>query len=142
LVGFKDIIVNHTDTSNQYNNLLNNLSNLEIDAFTQIKKQIDDIPPDLNKSQFIEKLKSDLEFRRSLVNRMVRLFGIRSEYVPYLPHSFIELIDKDMKPLYVIGNGSYIFREGKIEEFTNFAIKAQLLVDTMEKDIIKKYKNQ
>lgn len=120
----------------------NNSSNQEVEAFHQIKKQIDDIPPDLNEDQLTEKLRSDPEFKRSLTNRIVRLFGIRSEYVPYLPQKFIDLIDKDMKQLYIIGNGHYDFKEDKIEAFAKFAIKAQSVVDSMEKHIIKKYRKK
>ena len=50
----------------------------KFDALREIKAVIENIPPDLNKDDLIDRLSHDKDFRNSLTGRMVRLFGLRN----------------------------------------------------------------
>lgn len=104
----------------------------EIDALREIKGVIDNIPHNLNEKELVQRLHSDISFRDSLTRRLVRLFGIRNEYTPYLDLEFENLIDKKMEPLYNREVGQCIFNNDKIEEFATFAIEARILVSALE----------
>src|SRR3972149_5032876 len=100
----------------------------KFDALREIKSTIENIPPNLSKQELAAKLKSDPDFCENLTNRLVRIFGLRNEFIPFIETEFIDLINKRLEPLYIIENGTYIFREEKIEDFATFAMEAKSLV--------------
>jgi hypothetical protein len=121
--------------------LVDTLKN-KFDALREIKSLIENIPPDLNKKELIERLRNDETFRNSLTGRMVRLFGVRNELIPFIAPEFVNLIDTRLTPLFVIENGTYTFRQEMIQEFAGFAEEAKLLVTSIETKLTEEYKKQ
>jgi hypothetical protein len=70
------------------------------------------------------------------------MFGLRNELIPFIETEFIDLIDNRLEPLFIIENGTYTFREEKIEEFANFAADARSLVVSIENKLTTEYRNQ
>jgi len=121
--------------------LVDTLKN-KFDALREIKSIIGNIPPDLNKEALLGRLSNDDEFRNSLTGRMVRLFGLRNELIPFIAPEFVDLIDTQLAPLFAIENGSYTFRPEKVEAFATFADEARLLVSSIETKLTEEYKKQ
>ena len=121
--------------------LVDSLKN-KFDALREIKSVIGNIPPDLNKDGLIERLDNDDGFRKSLTARMVRLFGLRNELIPFISPELVDLIDRQLKPLYKIENGSYIFRPENIHAFAIVADDAKRLVASIENKLIDEFKKQ
>jgi len=121
--------------------LVDSLKN-KFDALREIKSVIGNIPPDLNKDGLIERLDNDDGFRKSLTDRMVRLFGLRNELIPFITLEFVDLIDRQLEPLYNIENGSYIFRPEKLQAFAIFADDARRLVASIETKLTEEFKKQ
>jgi len=116
--------------------------NNKFDALREIKSVIGNVPPDLNKEELIERLSQDEDFRNSLTNRMVGLFGLRNDRIPFVAPEFVDLIDTQLEPLFTIANGSYTFRSEKLRAFAVFVEKARLLVSSVETKLTEEYKNQ
>lgn len=121
--------------------LVDTLKN-KFDALREIKSVMGNIPPDLNKEGLIERLRNDDDFRNSLTSRMVRLFGLRNELIPFIAPEFVDLIDTQLEPLFTIENGIYTFRPEKLQAFAVFADKARLLVSSIETKLTEEYKKQ
>ena len=121
--------------------LVDTLKN-KFDALREIKSVIGNIPPDLNKDGLIHRLSIDGNFRDSLANRIVRLFGLRNELIPFIAPEFVDLIDTKLEPLFTIENGSYTLRLEKLPEFAMFADEARLLVSSIEMKLTEEYKKQ
>lgn len=121
--------------------LVDSLKN-KFDALREIKSVIGNIPPDLNKEGLIERLSNDDDFRKSLTDRMVRLFGLRNELIPFIAPELVDLIDAQLKPLYIIENGTYSFRPDKLQVFAMFADEARLLVASIETKLTEEFKKQ
>ena len=120
------------------------LDNLKkkFDALREIKSVIGNIPPDLNKIALIERLKNDPKFYKSLTNRLVRLFGIRNEFIPFLETEFIKIIDTKFETAFMIENGLFTFREEKIHEFVDSIEDLKIVVEMIEDKLTKEYQNQ
>ena len=114
----------------------------KFDALREIKSVLGNIPPDLNREALIERLGSDDDFRNSLTGRMVRLFGLRNELIPFIAPEFVDLIDTQLTPLFVIENGRYTFRTEKVQAFAVFADEARLLVSSVETKLTEEYRRQ
>jgi hypothetical protein len=114
----------------------------KFDALREIKSIVGNIPPNLSKQELVERLKSDPDFCRDLTSRMVRMFGLRNELIPFIETEFIDLIDNRLVPLFIIENGTYRFREEEVEEFANFAAEAKSLVTSIESKLTAEYRNQ
>lgn len=121
--------------------LVDTLKN-KFDALREIKSVIGNIPPDLNKEGLIERLSNDDDFRNSLTLRMVRLFGLRNELIPSISPEFVDLVDTQLAPLFIIENGRYTFRQEKIQAFATFADEARLLATSIETKLTEEYKKQ
>ncbi|HOP46927.1 MAG TPA: hypothetical protein PK874_04630 [Desulfobacteraceae bacterium] len=121
--------------------LVDSLKN-KFDALREIKSVIGNIPPDLTKDGLIDRLSNDDDFQKSLTDRMVRLFGLRNELIPFITPEFVELIDSQLEPLYRIENGLYSFRPDKLQEFAIFADEAKLLVASIETELTEEFKKQ
>ena len=114
----------------------------KFDALREFKSVIGNIPPDLNKEGLIERLSNDNDFRNSLTLRMVRLFGLRNELIPFISPEFVDLVDRQVAPLFIIENGRYTFRQEKIQAFATFADEARLLAISIETKLTEEYKKQ
>ena len=121
--------------------LVDTLKN-KFDALREIKSVMGNIPPDLNKEGLIERLRNDDDFRNSLTGRMVRLFGLRNELIPFIAPEFVDLIDTQLEPLFTIENGRYTFRPERLQAFAMFADEARLLVSSIETKLTEEYKKQ
>lgn len=108
-------------------------------ALREIKSIIGNIPPDLGYKQLLEKLKKDSDFRGALTRRLVRLFGLRNELIPYIDPEFTELIDTQFQALYIIRTGAYTFREDRMEEFARVAVELRELTLSMERALMAEY---
>jgi hypothetical protein len=115
---------------------------LKFEALREIKSVIANIPPNLSKKELEERLKSDGDFRRNLTNRLVRLFGLRNELMPFIEPEIMDLIDKQLEPLFIIENGLYTFKTEKIPEFAIFAANIKSLVASIEDKYMKSVKEQ
>lgn len=112
-----------------------------IEAFREIRGVIENIPPNLSSFELRDRLDGDNEFKNSLSGRMVRLFGLRTELIPYIDNKLTIFIDNNLKPLYVIENGKYDFRQEKIDEFSSAVIEFRRLSDLIETKLIADYEN-
>lgn len=116
------------------------IDNSKFKALREIKFVISNIPPHLSRKELEDRLKNDQEFRESLAHRLVRLFGLRNELIPYIEPEIIDLIDKQLEPLFIIENGSYTLRTERNPEFAAFAENIKLLVAAIEEKYMKKIK--
>ena len=114
----------------------------QFDALREIKSVLGNIPPGLNREALIERLGNDDDFRNSLTGRMVRLFGLQNELIPFIAPEFLDLIDTQPTPLFVIENGRYTFRTDKVQSFAVFADEARLLVSSVETELTEEYRRQ
>ena len=108
-------------------------------ALRKVKAVVDNIPRGLERDEVLERLKTDPNLLKELTSRLVRLFGLRNELIPYLEPEFVELIDTQLQPFYIIQTGSYTFREEKLEEFVVFMEQLPPLVLSMEKRLMQEY---
>lgn len=111
----------------------------ELEAFRKIKSVVANIPPNINKNKLVEKLKIDSGFRIRLTNRLVRLFGLRDELIPYIDSRFVDLIDNQFQPLFIIETGEYTFKEERLEEFVTFTETIITLTHTVEKELTQEH---
>jgi len=114
----------------------------KFDALRAIKSVIGNIPPDLDRKGLVDRLSHDEDFRKSLTDRSVRLFGLRNELIPFIAPEFVDLIDNQLEALFTIENGSYTFRTGKVQAFALFADEARRLVTSVENRLTEEYKKQ
>jgi hypothetical protein len=117
-----------------------NLSKFE--SLREIKSVTSNIPPDLDETELGNKLTVDPDFLGKLSGRLVRLFGLRNELIPFIEPEIVELIDRQLQPLYKIENGSYTFKPDKISELATFAHKARLLVTAIEEKLMNEYRER
>lgn len=108
-------------------------------ALREIRHVAEDIPPDLNEKELSDRLSSDVEFRKSLSSRLVRLFGLRTELIPTLDKEISELIDKYFQPLYRIKTGSYDLKVEQTSKFSSSCVKLRELVLQVEKRLTNEY---
>lgn len=112
----------------------------KFDAFREIKSVMANIPPDLTKEDLLSRVNNDNEFRSSLTHRLIRLFGLRNELIPFLPPEIAELVDLRFVPLFKIENGTYLLKPDKITQFAQFADEARMLMPTIEAKSVNDYK--
>jgi hypothetical protein len=118
------------------------IDNSKFEALREIKAVISNIPPHLSRKELEDRLKNDQEFQKSLSHRLVGLFGLRNELIPYIEPEIMDLIDKQLEPLFIIENGSYTLRTERIPEFAAFAENIKLLVTAIEEKYMKKIKDR
>ena len=121
--------------------LVDTLKN-KFDAHREIKSVLGSIPPDLKKEDLLERLNNDADFTKSMTGRMVRLFGLRNESIPFIDPKLVVLIDTKLEPLYQIENGRYTFRTEKLKAFSMFTDEVRLLVSSIEDKLTEEYKKQ
>jgi len=110
-------------------------------ALREIMAVTSNIPPDLGVSELQSRVESDIGFQNSLSGRLVRLFGLRTELIPYLDKEIIEFIDQRFKPLYTIETGTYEIRSSMSKEFAVAVYQLRLLVESVERRLVSKYEN-
>ena len=71
------------DVNHLYTRIAGGEINDKFIALREIRSVVENIPPNLTTKELEEKLKSDPDFRNNLTNRLVRLFGLRNELIPY-----------------------------------------------------------
>lgn len=105
-----------------------------LNAIKEFIYVIDDIPR-LPIGELINKLEDDKEFSKSLTLRMVRIFGLRRECIPYIEPKLIDLIDNEFEQFYDIGVGSYVFKTTKLQQFAVFSEKLARKVREIENNL-------
>ena len=63
------------------------------DALRQIKSVVKDLwsSPNISRQELLEKLNADPGYRKDLSERLIRLFGLRNELIPYIEPEFVNL---------------------------------------------------
>jgi len=110
-------------------------------AFREIKSVLDLFPQDLTRDQLLEKMNSDAAFRNRVSERLVRLFGLRNELVPYLEAELVTLIDSKLRPLYYIEGGTFTFKDGECGNLVDIAQKMIGTLRSLEKNLTEKYES-
>lgn len=108
-------------------------------ALKEIRHVVEDIPSDLNKDELHKRLEEHPPFRKSLSFRLIRLFGLRTELIPSLDKDIAELIDNQLRPLYIIETGKYDFKEDRLPEFAVICLKLRESVLNIEKRLTNEY---
>ena len=111
-------------------------------ALREIKKVVDDIPPDLGQDELLTKLNADPDFCGTLVNRLTRLFGLRNEFIPFLDSSFVNLIDHQFRLLFIIETGTYTFKKEKNKQLAAFLAEVTSVVRALERKLTEEHEQQ
>lgn len=102
--------------------------------------------PRVPAGELFTKLSNDEDFCNSLTSRLVRLYGLRRELIPYLEPELIDLIDNEFEQFYTIGVGLYTFKNEKLHEFSVLTEKLTKTVRGIEKKLtdehIKRFGNK
>ena len=112
-----------------------------LNSIREIMQVTNDIPR-VSATELFKKLEDDEEFRNSLTRRLVRLFGLRRELIPYLEPELINLIDEEFEQFYVTGVGLYTFKKEKLNEFAVFVEKLANTVRGIEKKLTDDYRKR
>ena len=107
-------------------------------ALREILHVVENIPANLSAEELQNRLGDD-NFRQNLSDRLVRLFGLRTELIPSLDNEFIALIDRDLRPLYVIETGTYKLRQECIVQFAVTLAKLRDLSNRVERRLVAEY---
>jgi hypothetical protein len=111
----------------------------KIDALRALREVVDNIPRDIKAEELAERMKTDSEFKENLKHRLVRLFGLRRELIPYLDEKITFLIDKRFMPLFLIETGSYDLKADATDAFAKCCEELTIETDNLEKDLTQSY---
>lgn len=111
----------------------------KIEALRALREVVDNIPRDLKAEQLAKRMKADSEFKSNLEHRVVRIFGLRRELIPYLDDRITFLIDNQLMPLFVIETGSHNLKADAIDAFARCCEKLIFEADSLEKSLTKAY---
>jgi len=98
--------------------------------------------PRVSADELFQNLENDEELRKSLTSRLVRLFGLRKELIPYIEPELIKLIDDEFVNFYNIRIGTYIFKTEKLREFAIFSENISNTVQHIEKRLTEEHRKQ
>ncbi len=101
-------------------------------ALSDVMNVVDNVPPDLTGQELVAKLESDEEFRKSLVHRLLGLFGLRNELIASLDREFVGFVDTRFRPLFVARVGSYELPPDRVAQFGAAAFDLRSLVQRVE----------
>jgi len=110
-----------------------------LDALREIMSVVDNIPPDVGIAELQERFSKDPEFYKNLVQRLVRLFGLRTELTPYLDPNIRSFIDGTLRPFFMIGAGLFKMLPEKEKDFAYAAIELRQLVNRTEEKLIREH---
>lgn len=110
-------------------------------AIREIKGVVDNIPK-ISKYDLSAKLYNDSDYCKQLTSRLVRLFGLRRELIPYLAPELIDLIDNELAQLYVIELGTYTFNNDMVHKLIDFSEKVTSFVQTTEIKLTEEYRSR
>jgi hypothetical protein len=106
------------------------------EAFRQLKGVIDNIPRETTVDELTARLKTEPELLNSLKHRLVRLFGLRRELVPYLDDKIALYIDQRFHSLFRAETGTYELKPTVEEEFARCCVELGGEVDRLEKELV------
>jgi hypothetical protein len=101
-------------------------------ALSEVMNVVDNVPPDLTGQQLVAKLESDEEFQKSLVHRLVRLFGLRNELIASLDRELVGFVETRFRPLFVARVGSCELPPDRVPQFGAAAFDLRSLVQRVE----------
>lgn len=110
-------------------------------SIQEIRRVIDDIPR-VDRGELYYKLFNNDDLCNSLTSRLVRLFGLRRELIPYLEQELVDLIDNEFEQFYVIEVGHYTFRKEKLYEFAVCVDKLAKVVREFEKKLTDEHRKR
>lgn len=113
--------------------------NNKLEAQRELMGVVANIPPELDLSSMKHRLEVDPKLRADLSQRLVRLFGLRIELIPFLEKELIEFIEDRFRPLYKIEAGTYTFLEGQTDNFAAAIIELRSLSQKAETSLTKEY---
>ena len=111
------------------------------DSFTALKeiRQIaENVPPDLNVDELTKRL-GENDFCKKLNHRLIRLFGLRTELIPFLDNDIVDFIDNQLRPLYKIETGAYDLRDECVPKFATCCLRLRTLANRVEKRLCDEY---
>jgi len=111
----------------------------KIEALRSLREVVDNIPRDIKAEQLSRRMGADSEFKKNLEHRLIRLFGLRRELIPYLDKNIIFLIDKRFMPLFLIEAGSCDLKADTIDEFAKCCEELIKETDNLEKNLTESY---
>lgn len=120
------------------------LENLEkrFEAFRQLKQVIDNIPRELSAKELEARMNSEPEFLKSIEHRLIRLFGLRRELIPYLDESMVSFIDRRFSPLFRAETGSCDLKPDALESFSRCCEDLVKETDSIEKRLGELYRKK
>lgn len=107
-------------------------------ALRKIRHVVENVPPDLEIGALRERLTED-KLRKGLSEDFVRLFGLRTELIPFLDSDIVDFIDNHLRPLYIIQTGTYEFREERVAEFAASCLQLRALARRVENRLSEEY---
>lgn len=110
--------------------------NQQFAALSEVMKLVDNVPRDLTAPELVARVKSDEEFRDGLVRRLIRLVGLRTEFIPSLDPELVNFIDTKFRPLLLADAGSYELRPDCVVQLGIVAFELRALVRRVEQRLI------
>ncbi len=110
-----------------------------LDALREVMSVVNNIPPDVDITKLQARFAGDPDFFRNIANRLVRLFGLRTEFAPFLEPEIRRYIDNKLRNFYMIGGGRYELLPEKKESFAQAAIELRRLANKAEERLILEY---
>ena len=106
------------------------------EAFRQLKAVIDNIPREATADELTARLKTEPELLNSLKHRLVRLFGLRIELVPWLDDKIASYIDQRLRSLFRAETGTCELKPGVEGGFARCCVELVGEIDRLEKDLV------
>jgi hypothetical protein len=108
-------------------------------ALREVMSVTSNIPPDLGLNDLKARLAGDAEFCKNLKYRLISMFGLRIELMPYLEPEIRRFIDYTFRPLFTMGVGSYELLPDRVDKFAQAAIELRRLANTVEEKLISEH---
>ena len=110
------------------------------DAFRQLKAVTDSIQRGDTVEQLAGRFATEPELLSALKHRLVRVFGLRRELVPYLDHKIALYIDQELYPLFHAETGTYELKPGVEHRFAQCCVELVGEIDRLEKDLVAQHR--
>jgi len=110
------------------------------EAFRQLKEVIDSIPREATVDELTARVKTEPELLNSLKHRLVRLFGLRIELVPWLDEKIGLYIDQRFRSLFRAEIGTYELKPGVEDKFAPCCVELVGEIDRLEKELVALYR--
>lgn len=106
------------------------------EAFRQMKAVTDNIPRETTVDELKARFKDEPTLLQNLGSRLVRLFGLRRELVPYLDDRMGSYIDQELGSLYRAETGTYEMQPGVEDRFARCCVELVTEINRIEKQLV------